>query len=87
MPGQLRIVAGKSMTPIVHAWMKGLGDSKKMYFAINWRMPHSVFNVACKFYPGGGPALQNVDWYEIHKSKDLGTWSHGGEFIHNHFNQ
>jgi len=42
-------------------------------------MPHSVFNVACKFYPGGGPALQNVDFYEIYKSKDLGTFSHGGK--------
>ena len=29
-------------------------------------------------FAGGGDKLQNVDWYAIYKSKDLGRWSHGG---------
>ena len=66
-------------TEKVHNWMKNLDDDSKMRFAINWRIPHTLFNVACKMYPGGCDALQNIDWYKIFKSKDLGTWSHGGK--------
>lgn len=66
-------------TKEIHDWMKSLDDDKKMRFAINWRIPHTLFNVACKMYKGEVEELQNVDWHSIYKSKDLGTWSHGGK--------
>ena len=68
----------QTKTEQIHTWMKSLPDDQKMRFAINWRIPHSLFNVACQFYPGGQEALQGIDWFTIHKSHDLGTWSHGG---------
>ena len=69
----------KDKTTEIHNWMKSLNDDNKMRFAINWcRIPHTLFNVACSI-KGGHKELQNVDWYKIHKSKDLGTWSHGGK--------
>ena len=66
-------------TKKVHEWMRNLPDGQKQRFAINWKMAHTLFNVAGKMYPGGHDALQNVDWYGIYKSGDLGTWSHGGK--------
>jgi hypothetical protein len=66
-------------TKEVHEWMKNLDDNYKQYFAINWKIPHSLFNVACKFYEGGADNLQGIDWYKIYKSRDLGVWSHGGK--------
>lgn len=71
----------ETKTKNVHQWMKNLDDSKKMRFAINWRIPHSLFNVASKMYPGGYMALQNIDWYKIFETRDLGNWSHGGPVI------
>jgi len=65
-------------TEAVHNWMKSLGNHNKMRFAINWRIPHSLFNVACSI-KGGVDDLQGVDWYKIYKSRDLGTWDHGGK--------
>lgn len=66
-----------SKTTEVHEWMKSLSDDDKMRFALNWRIPHSVFNVACGLRDAS--ELQNISWYEIHKSKDMGNWSHGGK--------
>ena len=63
----------------VHEWMKSLSNNDKMQFALNWRIPHSLFNVACKLYPGDGDKLQTVNWYEIYKSRDMGNFSHGGK--------
>ena len=68
-------------TETVHNWLKSLDDDTKLRFAINWKMPHSLFNVACELYPGGGDALQDVDWFKIFQSSDLGVWSHGGQVI------
>jgi len=66
-------------TRIIHEMMKALPDDQKMRFAINWRIPHSLFNVAAGVWPHlVDTDLQQVDWNEIHKSRDLGTWSHGG---------
>lgn len=64
-------------TLAVHNWMKNLDDDNKMRFAINWRMPHTLFNVACAIR-GEHDSLQNVDWYKIFQTRDLGMWSHGG---------
>lgn len=63
-------------TKQIHVWMKSLNDDEKMRFALNWRMPHTLFNVACKLRPAD--ELDNVNWYQIYKSRDLGNWSHGG---------
>lgn len=71
----------------IHFWMKGLPDKDKQRFAINWHIPHSLFNVACMIYPGGADRLQNVDWYAIYKTRDLGTWSHGGPAYPHAFNR
>ncbi len=65
-------------TKNVHEWMKGLPDNDKMRFAINWRIPHSVFNTACAIR-GGHETLQGIDWFAIYTSGDMGTWSHGGQ--------
>lgn len=65
-------------TEHVHKWMKNLPDDEKQRFAINWKIPHSLFNVACGLYPGGQDELQNIDWDKIFKSHDLGGWGHGG---------
>lgn len=69
----------KEKTERIHLWMKNLPDDEKQRFAINWNIPHSLFNVACGLYPGGGAELQNIDWYKIYKSHDLGGWSHSGK--------
>tara|TARA_R100000951_G_scaffold67781_1_gene57241 strand:+ start:27 stop:254 length:228 start_codon:yes stop_codon:yes gene_type:complete len=69
----------KEKTTEIHNWIKNLNDDNKMRFALNWcRTPHTLLNVACGI-KGGHKELQNVDWYKIHKSRDLGTWSHGGK--------
>lgn len=67
-------------TKEIHEWMKSLDDSNKQRFAINWNIPHSIFNVACSM-KGGYETLQNIDWYKIYKTGDLGNWSHGGKVI------
>lgn len=71
----------EAKTEEIHQWMKDQNDDVKQSFAINWFIPHSVFNTACRFYPGGYLELQNIDWFKIHESRDLGRWSHGGEVI------
>lgn len=64
-------------TKEIHEWMKSLDDQHKQMFVINWKIPHTLFNLTCKFKD---PAeLQWIDWYAIYKSRDLGTWSHGGK--------
>lgn len=63
-------------TKAVHGWMKGLNDDDKKRFAINWRIPHSLFNVACIYR--SVDELQGIDWFAIYNTRDLGTWSHGG---------
>ena len=72
------VMADQEKTTKIHEWIKSLDDDRKLRFAINWKIPHTLFNVACGMYPGGAAALQDIDWYQIFKSKDLGTWSHGG---------
>jgi len=64
-------------TAEIHEWMKGLEDGQKQVFAINWKIPHTLFNIACRYYDP--MTIQKVDWYSIHKSRDLGNWSHGGK--------
>lgn len=76
---QVRIVeTAEEKTGRIHAWMKSLDDYHKQYFAINWRIPHTLFNVACKIWPTGHVGLQKIDWYQIYNSRDMGFWSHGG---------
>lgn len=70
-------MSNEQKTQEVHDWMKSLDDDTKMRFALNWRIPHSLFNVACGVR-GNGDTLQDVDWFKIYKSRDMGNWSHGG---------
>lgn len=63
----------------IHQWMKNIDDQHKQSFAINWKIAGTLFNVACLYYPGGSKELQGIDWFKIYKSRDLGTWSHGGK--------
>ena len=67
-----------SRTAKIHAWMRGLDDDSKSRFAINWHIPHSLFNVASRVYKGNPSDIQGIDWFKIFKSRDLGNWSHGG---------
>ena len=67
-------------TAAMHERLKNLPDDQKLRFAINWRMPHTLFNLASSIWRDED--LQGIDWYEIHKSRDLGTWaSHGGQVV------
>jgi hypothetical protein len=59
-------------------WMQSLDDNSKLRFAINWRIPHTLFNVASELYKGNKDDLQGVNWYSIFKNKSQFTWSHGG---------
>lgn len=67
----------------VLAVMKALPDDVKMRFSINWRIPHTLFNVA-SLYPQHFPMdrfndpAARVDWFTIFEIRDLGKWSHGG---------
>lgn len=66
-------------TAAVHQRMKNLRDDEKLRFAINWRMPHTLLNVAATMFRGDN--LDGVDWYAIFQTHDLGTWSHGGVVV------
>ena len=69
-------------THAMHERMKALPDDLKMKFAIKWRIPHSLFNVAATIWPTEvETTLQGIDWYSIYKSRDMGAWSHGGPVI------
>lgn len=74
----LKIPDGVDKTEYIQAWLRGLDDKAKLSFAINWRIPHSVFNMCCKYYDVND--LQHIDFYKIYK-EGLGTWSHGGKVI------
>ena len=63
-------------TDIFINWLQAQDDNVKMRFAINWRIPHSLFNVASKLFDPID--IQNINWFRIYKSKHLFTWSHGG---------
>ena len=73
---QTALSESNDRTKTVKQWLKQLPDSDKQFFAINWRMPHTIFNCTCKYCKA--EHLQNIDWYQIYKSRDLGSWSHGG---------
>lgn len=60
-------------------WLTTAEDDVKMRFALNWRMPHSIFNVASDYHDV--LELQDVNWYRVHKSRDLGKWSNGNKVI------
>jgi len=65
-------------TQEMHTWLKSQDDTIKMKYAINWhRLPHTLFNVSCKYFDSDD--IQDIDWDQIQKSRDLGNWSHGGK--------
>lgn len=58
-------------------WLKNSSDDIKQRFAINWKIPHTLFNIACKFH--NCDDLQDINWFKIYQARDLGNWSHGGK--------
>ena len=58
-------------------WMKAMTDDQKQVYAINWKMPHTLFNVSCKYK--NADELQGIDWHYLYKNGDMGNWSHGGK--------
>jgi hypothetical protein len=67
-------------TKAIHDWMKSLPDDQKQRLAINWCIPHSIFNVCAAIDPSRVDTdFQRIDWFSIHKTRDLGSWSHGGK--------
>jgi hypothetical protein len=60
-------------TELFHDWIKNQNDHIKLAYRINWRIPHSLFNISCKYFDGA--LLQNINWFEIHKTNDIGKWS------------
>ena len=67
----------KQTTKSMKEWLKNSSDDVKLLYAINWRIPHTLFNISCRFFDSSD--LQKVSWFEIFKEKDLGTWSHGSK--------
>lgn len=63
-------------TDIFVQWLQAQDDDVKQRFALNWRIPHSLFNIASKFFNSAD--IQNINWYRIFKNKSSLTWSHGG---------
>lgn len=64
-------------TQEIHNWMKNANDYVKMRYAVNWRLPHSLFNVSCKFF--NPDCIQDIDWFKIFQSFDLGYWENGNK--------
>lgn len=67
----------RAKTQAFHQRMRELPDDDKLRFAINWKIPHTLFNLASQMFPGED--LQSICWFTIHSSNDLGVWSHGGK--------
>lgn len=72
LPGNVNI-----QTHRVFKMMCELPDEHKMMFAINWRIPHTLFNVASKLFPNED--LQNIDWFAIYNHRSLGRWENGNK--------
>ena len=65
-------------TDIFIQWLQAQNDTTKQRFALNWGIPHSIFNVACKFFNASD--IQGINWFRIYKNKsNYFTWSHGGQ--------
>ena len=69
----------ETRTELFHTWMKNASDSIKSRYALNWRMPHSLFNLSCKLV--NSKDIQNIDWFKIYKSKDMGVWENNNKVI------
>lgn len=62
-------------TKALFAWMQKQDDTIKMSYRLNWRIPHSLFNISCKYFKKSD--LQNIDWFGLFRG-DYETlkWSH-----------
>lgn len=70
-------ITREERTEKFHEWLKNAPDDIKIRYAINWSIPHSLFNVSCKFFDSKD--IQGINWFKIFESKDIGTWSHKGK--------
>jgi len=68
-------------TSKIQDWMKNLDDSDKLRFVINWKIPHSLFNVASKLYKGDKSDLQKANWFTIFRERKMGVWKNGGHKV------
>jgi len=66
-------------THAFHERLCELADGHKAKYAINWRMPHTLFNISSEFWPNEDFA--GIDWFAIYKSRYLGYWSNGNNVI------
>ncbi len=69
----------ETQTERFHEWMKNAEDGIKQWYAINWKIPHTLFNISCKFF--NYMDLQKIDWYKIYKSRDLGRWENNNKVM------
>lgn len=69
----------KKRTVLFHNWMKNQSDSIKISYAINWKIPHTLFNVFCNYFKES--EIQNIEWFTIFKSRDTGRWSNQGKVV------
>ena len=77
-------------TEEAHDIMKALPDDDKGKFSINWKIPHTLFNIAAGMpqhfdMTRFNDSSARVDWFAIFQTRDLGTWSHGGPVIVQNF--
>ena len=65
-------------TKLVADWLKNITDDRvRMRFVLNWTIPHSIFNVMSKIIHY--KLIQNINWYQIHKMRDVGMWNNGNK--------
>jgi hypothetical protein len=60
-----------------HKRMCRLPDAQKQMFALNWRMPHTLFNLSSTIWYNDD--LQKIDWNAIYMSRDIGLWEDGNK--------
>lgn len=66
-------------TRAMHERFMQLDDSRKSLLVQNWKIPHSLLNVAAKLWPEeyARGDFDGIDWNAIHKTNNAGYWSNG----------
>ena len=57
------VTDSREKTVILMNWIQSQGDGVIERYLLNWRIPHSLFNISCNFF--SHQVLQNIDWYGI----------------------
>ncbi|MCP4260219.1 MAG: hypothetical protein GY774_22280 [Planctomycetes bacterium] len=64
----------ETRTALTRNFLAQADDDTKQRFALNWHIPHSLFNVASSMF--GGSNIQNICWYTIYK-QGIGCFTSG----------